>query len=76
MALEKKGISYECFAIDDYQEEVIDHYTNKVASEKRHMLTESARLARGKVLPLQQLKVNHFSTLILPGGMGAAKNRI
>ena len=38
------------------------------------MLIESARLARGNVKSLTELKAKNYDTLILPGGFGIAKN--
>ena len=38
------------------------------------MLIESARIARGAISPLSELKEEEHSAVILPGGFGAAKN--
>lgn len=35
---------------------------------------ESARIARGKVQTISELKVDDFGAVLLPGGFGAAKN--
>lgn len=35
---------------------------------------ESARIARGKIQDLNDLKVQDFDAVIFPGGFGAAKN--
>lgn len=40
----------------------------------RNVLVESARIARGKISPLSQLKASGFDAVIFPGGFGAAKN--
>ena len=37
-------------------------------------MEESARIARGNVKDLQELKVEDFDALLVPGGFGAAKN--
>uniref|UniRef100_A0A7S3RSD6 DJ-1/PfpI domain-containing protein n=1 Tax=Strombidinopsis acuminata TaxID=141414 RepID=A0A7S3RSD6_9SPIT len=42
--------------------------------EPRNVLVESARLARGDVKPLNELKASDFDALFIPGGFGAAKN--
>jgi enhancing lycopene biosynthesis protein 2 len=42
--------------------------------EKRNVLVESARLARGKIMPLGQFNASGYDALIFPGGFGAAKN--
>ena len=41
---------------------------------QRNVLIESARIARGKVAPLAELKANDFAAVVFPGGFGAAKN--
>jgi len=37
-------------------------------------MLESARIARGNVKPLSELKASDYDCLIVPGGFGAAKN--
>ena len=74
LAIERNGASYQCFAPNKDQFHVIDHHAQQPVSETRNVLTEAARLARGNVKPLQDLKVNEFDALIIPGGFGAAKN--
>ena len=43
-------------------------------SEQRNVLIESARIARGKISPLSTFSVDSIDGLVLPGGLGAAKN--
>lgn len=75
LALSQQGASYRCFAPDDYQADVVNCLTgDQVSGERRHMLVESARIARGDVRPLNQLNAQDFDGVILPGGFGAAKN--
>ena len=40
----------------------------------RNVLVESARIARGNVSPLTELKTADFDAVVIPGGFGAAKN--
>ena len=42
--------------------------------EKRNILVESARIARGNILPIEDLHAKDYDMLFLPGGFGAAKN--
>jgi len=42
--------------------------------ETRNALEEAARIARGKVEPLEKFDPASFDALFLPGGFGAAKN--
>lgn len=74
LALDQLGASYQCCAPDKLQVDVIDHLTGKPVAEERNVLTESARIARGKIVPLSQIKASDFDTIFLPGGFGAAKN--
>ena len=74
LRLDQLGIRYECFAPDIDQHHVLNHATGEEMDETRNVLTESARLARGKVRPLPELSAEDFDALILPGGFGAAKN--
>ncbi|QTP53673.1 isoprenoid biosynthesis glyoxalase ElbB [Billgrantia sulfidoxydans] len=75
LRLDQLGIGHRCFAPDIMQHHVIDHRSGEVAEgESRSVLTESARLARGNIAPLEELEVEEFDAVILPGGFGAAKN--
>ena len=70
--LAKLGASYQCFAPDKPQQ-TINHLTGKPdASAQRNVLTEAARIARGEIKPLTELKVSDFDALLLPGGFGVA----
>lgn len=71
LILAKKQIPYQCFAPDEPQKRVVNHKTGVVINETRNMLAESARIARGAVEPLQNLKASDFSAVIIPGGGGA-----
>ena len=74
LAIKKQSADYEIFAPDIDQHHVINHLTGKETKEKRNVLVESARIARGKIKPLSQFKASAFDGLIFPGGFGAAKN--
>ncbi|MBX3388673.1 MAG: isoprenoid biosynthesis glyoxalase ElbB [Phycisphaeraceae bacterium] len=72
--LDRHGLNYRCFAPDLPQAEVVDHLTGKPTGEKRNMLVEAARIARGEISPLSRLDAREFDALAFPGGNGAAKN--
>ena len=72
--ISKQGASYQCFAPDTQQTQVINHLSGEESSEKRNVLQEAARIARGDVKPLSELNVSEFDALIVPGGFGVAKN--
>jgi len=76
LALDQAGASYQVFAPDKPQLDVVDHAKQAPASEHRNVLVESARIARGAAKPLGQLKMVDFDAVILPGGFGAAKNLV
>jgi enhancing lycopene biosynthesis protein 2 len=73
-ALSKNELDYQCFAPDKEQYHVINHLTGEVSNETRNVLVESARIARGNIKALSELKVEEFDGILLPGGFGAAKN--
>ncbi len=73
-ALAKNEISYECFAPNKDQFHVVNHLSGDVMDEKRNVLIESARIARGEIKDLKDFRVEDFCGIILPGGFGAAKN--
>ncbi len=73
--LSRAGAHYDCFAPMIDQHQVMDHYHKRpVSGEKRNVLIESARIARGSIQPLDRLKVQDYDAVFFPGGFGAAKN--
>jgi enhancing lycopene biosynthesis protein 2 len=74
LAIKRAGCEYSVFAPDKEQSDVVNHYTGAIVKEKRNILTEAARIARGKASPLSELNPEKFDAIILPGGFGAAKN--
>ncbi len=73
-AIARKNCSYEIFAPDVEQHHVVNHITGDEMDEKRNVLVESARIARGKIKPLDAFDASQFDILLIPGGFGAAKN--
>ncbi len=73
IALAQRGIDYQCMA-PDIELDVIDHCTGKPTGEKRNVLVESARIARGEIVNLAEINGSDYDALFLPGGFGAAKN--
>lgn len=73
--LSRAGATYDCFAPNVEQSHVVNHLTHQPApSEKRNVLVESARIARGRIQPLEQLDASKYAAAFFPGGFGAAKN--
>lgn len=74
LSITENGATYQCFAPDIEQYHVLNHVTGEEMNEKRNVLIESARIARGNALALSIYNANDFDGLVIPGGFGAAKN--
>ncbi len=74
LAIDRAGAEAICFAPDKDQLHVVNHLSGQVTDEKRNVLAESARIARGKIQPLSAADAEQLDALIVPGGFGAAKN--
>ncbi len=72
--LDKAGAEIVCMAPNIDQHHVIDHLTQHPTTEKRNVLVESARIARGNIKDLKDVDASQIDGLIIPGGFGAAKN--
>lgn len=73
IALNQAGAQVSCFA-PDIEIPVTNHLNGKSSTEKRRLLDESARIARGDVKSLDTLHAKDFDAIAFPGGYGAAKN--
>jgi enhancing lycopene biosynthesis protein 2 len=73
-AIVKNDASYDVFAPNIDQHHVINHITGEEMPEKRNVLIESARIARGKIFDLADFDPQNYDALIFPGGYGVAKN--
>ena len=73
-AIHKHGADYRCFAPNIMQHHVLNHITGQEMDEQRNVLIESARIARGKVEDLALFDAATVDALVIPGGVGAAKN--
>ncbi len=75
LRLSELGVSYQCLAPNIEQMHVVNHLTGEVAEgERRNVLVEAARIARGDVLDLKEARADDYDALFVPGGFGAAKN--
>ena len=73
LALDQHKAQVVCCAPNiDFGE--VDHLTQKPTGQKRNVLREAARIARGEIRDLATVKADELDALILPGGFGAAKN--
>jgi len=74
LALDRAGATAVCMAPNVVQG-VVNHLTGEqVEGDSRNVLEESARIARGNVTDIANIKASEIDALILPGGFGAAKN--
>jgi enhancing lycopene biosynthesis protein 2 len=73
-AIDRTSGTYKIFAPNVRQHHVINHITGETMNEARNVLTEAARIARGKIKALTEYRVADFDALIFPGGFGVAKN--
>lgn len=73
LAIDKLGAKYTIFAPNS-EFTVVNHYMGVETDEKRNILIESARIARGEINDLITFDASKYDALILPGGFGAAKN--
>lgn len=75
LAIEKAGMKFSCFAASNQQKSVISHISEKPLDvQSRSIIEESARISRGSISPLYELKASHFDVLWIPGGNGVAIN--
>lgn len=74
LALDRMGVKALCMAPDIEQAKVVNYLTGTETGEKRNVLAESARLARGEITDIAKVKAADIAALILPGGYGAALN--
>lgn len=74
LAIAQQGARYDIYAPDIEQHHVINHFTKEEMNEKRNVLVESARIARGKIKSLDRFWAVDYDAIIFPGGFGAAKN--
>ena len=75
LALAQAGHRTQCFAPNIKQAKVVNHLSGKEeVGVQRNVLQEAARIARGHIKPLDELRVDDFDAILLPGGFGAALN--
>jgi len=73
LAIDQAGCEAVCMAPNaDFA--VTDHLTMQESGERRNILVESARIARGNIRDIKDVKSADLDAVIFPGGFGAAKN--
>lgn len=61
-----------CAAPDIAQTQVVDHSTKSPEDAGRNVLCEAARIARGEIRDLAEIRAEDIDALVIPGGFGAA----
>ncbi|MCA4774268.1 isoprenoid biosynthesis glyoxalase ElbB [Wolbachia endosymbiont of Mansonella perstans] len=74
LVLDQQEVEVKCFAPDINIKQVINHKTKEAVKEKRNVLVEAARIARGEIYNLKEAKAKDFDMLVVPGGYGVVKN--
>jgi len=74
LSIAEHGATYLIMAPDVEQHHVLNHLNGEEMPEKRNVLIESARIARGEIKSLSDVDTSEIDALVLPGGFGAAKN--
>jgi enhancing lycopene biosynthesis protein 2 len=74
LAIAENGGEALCMAPNVVQHHVINHITGDEMKDIRNVLTESARIARGKIQDVSKVNITELDALVIPGGFGTAKN--
>ena len=74
LELDRQGAVVECFAPSTAQAELVDHGSGQLVDGVfRSVLVESARIARGQIVPLAESRSAHLGALVIPGGQGVVR---
>lgn len=70
ISLSQQGVQYQVFALNK-EFTPTNHLTGK-SEPPRQIMAEAARIARGNVKDLKELRAKDFDGIVFPGGYGAA----
>lgn len=74
-ALSRHGAIPVAYTLDKDQHHVVAHNSGQEQEQKRNVMVESSRIARGAVENVASLTADsNIDALVFPGGFGAAKN--
>ena len=73
LAIDQCGAEAVCMAPDNEFTET-NHLTMEETGARRNVLVESARIARGNIRNIKDVKATDLDGIVFPGGFGAAKN--
>ena len=75
LAIDGNGAEWIAMAPDKPQAAVVNHAGGREASgETRNVLAEAARIARGTIRNVKDVRAADLDAVVLPGGFGAARN--
>ncbi|MDR1974001.1 MAG: isoprenoid biosynthesis glyoxalase ElbB [Bacteroidales bacterium] len=74
LSIDQCGVSYDIFAPDKQVFHTLNYITGEEIPDRRNVMLEAARIARGDIRPLSEYAAANYDALVLPGGFGAAKN--
>lgn len=74
LALDRLGADIQCMAPNKSQADVVNHAAGAPGEGGRNVLEESARIARGAITDIKDMKGGDLDAIMVPGGYGAAKN--
>ncbi len=74
LAIDRAGAEIVCLAPNKDQLDVVNHVANTPQGEKRNVMVEAARIARGRIRDVATVQASDLDAVVLPGGYGAAKN--
>lgn len=74
ISLDYSEVDYQCYSPNRPQHHTLNHLNGEETKDGRNILQESARIARGKVKDMAELKAENYDMLVVPGGFGVAKN--
>ncbi len=74
LALDRADAEILCLAPNKDQADVVNHVSTTPQGEKRNVLIEAGRIARGNVKDIKSVGAGDVDAVVLPGGFGAAKN--
>ena len=73
LAIDRQRCEAVCMA-PNVDSSVVNHLTSQETGEKRSVLAESARIARGNIRDIKGVTAAELDAIVFPGGFGAAKN--
>ncbi len=74
LSIDNNGAQYHCVAPNISQNLVVNHLTQQPSVEKRNVLVESARIARGEIQDIAVVTAADFDAAVFVGGFGAVVN--